>query len=121
VKVKIGLLDICDNAERLRVIRETVGPDVGIMVDANHVYSASTAIRMGHLMEPYNIRFFEEPVVPEDREGYRRVRAENSVPAVDGETEFTRFGFRDFIGGGCLDIAQPDLTVCGGLRPSRKS
>lgn len=115
LKVKIGLLDIRDDAERLRVIRETVGPDVGIMVDANHAYTAATAIQMGRLMEPYNIRFFEEPVVPEDREGYRRVRAETSIPVAGGEAEFTRFGFRDFIGGGCVDIAQPDLTVCGGF------
>jgi D-galactarolactone cycloisomerase len=115
LKVKIGLLDIKDDAERLRVIRETIGPDVGIMVDANHAYSAATAIRMGKLMEPYNIEFFEEPVVPEDRDGYRRVRTENPVPVAGGETEFTRFGFRDFIGGGCVDIAQPDLTVCGGF------
>lgn len=115
LKVKIGLLDIKDDAERLRVIRETVGSEVGIMVDANHAYTAATAIQMGRLMEPYNIRFFEEPVVPEDREGYRRVRAETSIPVAGGEAEFTRFGFRDFIGGGCVDIAQPDLTVCGGF------
>ncbi|KAL1871211.1 hypothetical protein Plec18167_007145 [Paecilomyces lecythidis] len=115
LKVKIGLLDVHADAERLRVIREHVGPDVDIMVDANHAYSASTAIQMGRLMAPYNIRFFEEPVVPEDKEGYRRVRADNPVPVAGGETEFTRFGFHDFISGGCVDIVQPDLGVCGGF------
>jgi D-galactarolactone cycloisomerase len=115
LKIKIGLLDIRADAERVRVIRETVGPDVGIMVDANHAYSAATAIRMGHLIEPYDIRFFEEPVVPEDRDGYRRVRAENPIPVAGGEAEFTRYGFRDFIGGGCVDITQPDLTATGGF------
>lgn len=115
VKVKIGLLDIRSDAERLRVIRHSLGPEVGIMVDANHAYSAATAIRMGRLMEPYNILFFEEPVVPEDREGYRRVRMENPIPVAGGEAEFTRYGFRDLIGGGCVDVAQPDLTVCGGF------
>ncbi|RSH80103.1 hypothetical protein EHS25_007305 [Saitozyma podzolica] len=115
VKVKIGLLDIRSDAERLRVIRQSLGPDVGIMVDANHGYSAATAIRMGRLMEPYSILFFEEPVVPEDREGNRRVRMENPIPVAGGEAEFTRYGFRDLIGGGCVDVAQPDLTVCGGF------
>ncbi|KAJ5619814.1 hypothetical protein N7510_003798 [Penicillium lagena] len=115
LKVKIGLLDIRADAERLRIIRETVGPSVAIMVDANHAYSASTAIQMGKLMENYDIRFFEEPVIPEDRAGYRRVRAENPIPVAGGEAEFTRYGFRDFLGEGCVDIVQPDLTVCGGF------
>lgn len=70
---------------------------------------------MGRLMEPYDIRFFEEPVIPEDRDGYRKVRAENPIPVAGGECEFTRFGFRDFIAGGCVDIIQPDLAVCGGF------
>jgi D-galactarolactone cycloisomerase len=115
LKVKVGLLDLKSDAERLRVIRNAVGPDIGIMVDANHAYTASTAIRMGRLMHPFDISFFEEPVVPEDRDGYRRVRRENPIPVAGGECEFTRYGFRDLIAGGCVDIAQPDLAVCGGF------
>ena len=115
LKVKIGLLDIKADAERLRVIRNAVGSEIGILVDANHAYSAATAIRMGRLMEPLDIRFLEEPVVPEDRDGYRRVRQQNPIPVAGGECEFTRYGFRDLIGGGCVDIAQPDLAVCGGF------
>ena len=115
LKVKIGLLDVRSDMTRLRVIREAVGQDIGIMVDANHAYSAGTAIRVGRLMEPFDIRFFEEPVVPEDHDGYRRVRQENPIPVAGGECEFTRYGFRDLIGGGCVDIAQPDLAVCGGF------
>ncbi|GFZ49270.1 hypothetical protein JCM24511_07389 [Saitozyma sp. JCM 24511] len=93
VKVKIGLLDIRSDAERLRVIRHSLGPEVGIMVDANHAYSAATAIRMGK----------------------DTVGSENPVPVAGGEAEFTRYGFRDLIGGGCVDVAQPDLTVYGGF------
>lgn len=115
LKVKIGLLDLHADAERLRIIRQTVGPNVAIMVDANHAYSAATAIQMGKLIEKYDIRFFEEPVIPEDRAGYRRVRAEIPIPVAGGEAEFTRYGFRDFFCEGCVDIVQPDLTVCGGF------
>jgi D-galactarolactone cycloisomerase len=115
LKVKVGLLDIRKDAERLRVIRDAVGPDIGVLVDANHAYSSATAIRMGRLMEKVEVCVFEEPVVPEDRDGYRRVRAENPIPVAGGECEFTRYGFRDLIGGGCVDIAQPDLAVCGGF------
>ncbi|MDR5762853.1 mandelate racemase/muconate lactonizing enzyme family protein [Caballeronia sp. LZ035] len=115
LKVKIGLLSLKDDIERLRVIRAAVGPDIAMLVDANHAYNATSAIRMGRLMEPLDVRFFEEPVVPEDKAGYRRVRAENPVPVAGGECEFTRYGFAELIGTGCVDIAQPDLAVCGGF------
>ena len=115
LKVKIGLLPLAADIERLRVIRNTVGDRVGLLVDANHAYTAASAVRMGRLMEPFDVRFFEEPVVPEDRDGYRKVRAENPIPVAGGECEFTRFGFRDLIAGGCVDIVQPDLAVCGGF------
>jgi D-galactarolactone cycloisomerase len=115
LKVKIGLLPLAKDIERIRVIRAAVGPDIGLLVDANHGYNAATAVRMGRLMEPFDIRFFEEPVPPEDRDGYRKVRAENPIPVAGGECEFTRYGFRDLIVGGCVDVVQPDLAVCGGF------
>ena len=115
LKLKIGLLGIEQDIERIRVIREAVGPTIGLLVDANHAYTAATAIRMGRKMEPYDVRFFEEPVVPEDLDGYRFVRQQNPIPVAGGECEFTRYGFRDLIAGGCVDVAQPDLAVCGGF------
>lgn len=115
LKVKIGLLSLEKDLERLRAIRKAIGPDIGLLVDANHGYNAASAIRMGHLMQDVGVLFFEEPVIPEDRDGYRKVRAENPIPVAGGECEFTRYGFRDFIAGGCVDIIQPDLAVCGGF------
>ncbi|MDJ0895639.1 MAG: mandelate racemase/muconate lactonizing enzyme family protein [Alphaproteobacteria bacterium] len=115
LKVKIGLLSLAQDLARLRLIRETVGPGIGLMVDANHAYNAGTAVRMGRMMEPYDVRFFEEPVPPEDRDGYRKVRAENPIPVAGGECDFTRYGFRDLIAGGCVDIVQPDISACGGF------
>lgn len=115
LKVKIGLLGLKDDMARLSVIREAVGPNIGMLVDANHAYNASSAIRMGRMMETLDVRFFEEPVVPEDKDGYRRVRQENPIPVAGGECEFTRYGFANLIAGGCVDIAQPDLAVCGGF------
>lgn len=115
LKIKIGLLPLAQDIERIKVIRNAVGPSIGLLVDANHAYNAASAVRMGRLMEPYDIRFFEEPVPPEDRDGYRKVRAESPIPVAGGECEFTRYGFRDFIAGGCVDVVQPDLAVCGGF------
>lgn len=115
LKIKIGLLPLAQDIERIKVIRNAVGPSIGLLVDANHAYNAASAVRMGRLMEPFDIRFFEEPVPPEDRDGYRKVRAESPIPVAGGECEFTRYGFRDFISGGCVDVVQPDLAVCGGF------
>ncbi len=115
LKVKIGLLSLKQDIERLKVIRQAVGPDIGLLVDANHGYNAASAIRMGRMMEPLDVLFFEEPVPPEDRDGYRKVRAENPIPVAGGECDFTRYGFRDLIAGGCVDVVQPDLAVCGGF------
>lgn len=115
IKIKIGLLSVGADAARIELIRRVVGDGVKLMADANHAYTAATAIRMGRVLEKHDILWFEEPVPPEDRDGYRRVRAALDVPIAGGEAEFTRFGFRDLIAGGCVDIVQPDLCSCGGL------
>jgi len=115
LKIKIGLLRVEDDCERVAAVREAVGPDCTLLVDANHAYNAMTAVHMARGLERYGVRWFEEPVPPEDREGYRRVRSSTSVPIAGGECEYTRYGFRDLIAGGCVDIAQPDLCVAGGF------
>jgi D-galactarolactone cycloisomerase len=93
LKIKVGLLSLADDIERLRVIRAAVGPRIGLLIDANHAYNAASAVRMGRLMEAHQVEFFEEPVPPEDREGYRKVRRENPIAVAGGECEFTRYGF----------------------------
>jgi D-galactarolactone cycloisomerase len=85
------------------------------MVDANHAYNTATAARMARGLESLGVRWFEEPVPPEDRDGYRAVRRASSVPIAGGECEYTRYGFRDLIAGGWVDIAQPDLCAAGGF------
>jgi len=115
LKMKVGLLSIEADAERVDVVRRAVGKDVKLLVDANHAYTAAAAIRMGRKLDEHAVLWFEEPVIPEDRAGYRRVREALSIPIAGGECEYTRYGFRDLFVGECVDIAQPDLCVCGGL------
>lgn len=119
VKGKVGLLSLEDDLARLRAVREVIGPGVGLAVDANHGYNAASASRFARMMEPLDVAWFEEPVVPEDLEGYRRVRATTTIPIAGGECAFTRWGFRDFIEGGCADIVQPDLAAAGGFSEFR--
>lgn len=114
VKAKVGFLDVADDARRLHAVHEGLDGG-GLAVDSNHAYDLASARRMaGHLRE-LDALWFEEPVVPEDRAAYRRLRADGDVPIAGGECEFTRFGFAELIEQGCVDIAQPDLGVMGGI------
>jgi len=114
IKMKVGF-GLPRDTEGVAVVRQAIGTDIELMVDANHAYDAATAIRLGRALAPYHIAWFEEPVVPENLEGYRAVRQALDVPIAGGEAEFTRYGFRDLISRGCVDIAQPDICLCGGL------
>lgn len=115
LKIKIGLLSVSADLARVAAIREAIGPETALLADANHAYNAYTAIRMGRGLERYDVLWFEEPVPPEDREGYRKVRETLDMAIAGGEGEYTRYGFKSFLGDGCVDIAQPDLCVCGGF------
>jgi D-galactarolactone cycloisomerase len=120
LKIKIGLLSVEHDLRRVEAIREAVGPHTLLLADANHAYNAFTAVRMGRGLQENGVRWFEEPVPPEDREGYRHVRDSLDLAIAGGECEFTRYGFRDLFTAGCVDIAQPDVCVCGGVSEFRK-
>jgi D-galactarolactone cycloisomerase len=120
LKCKIGLLHVHEDAERIAVIRDAVGPEKLLMVDANHAYNFHTARRMGKSIEPLNIHFFEEPVLPEDHQGYRMLRESLNMAIAAGENEFTRFGFLDLLSKGCLDIIQPNIGCAGGFTEVRR-
>ncbi len=119
VKLKVGF-GVEEDAAVTRAVREAIGPDVALMVDANHAYDAVAAIRLGRMIEPYDIGWFEEPVPPEDVAGYRAVKAALSIPVAGGECEFTRFGFRDLLVSRAIDIIQPDTCAAGGLSECKK-
>lgn len=115
LKCKIGLLSIEEDIVRIRTIREELGQDFKIFVDCNHAYNAFTAVRIGKELEKLNVIFIEEPVPPEDYHGYRQVRNKLNIAIAGGEAEYTRYGFLNLIENECVDIAQPDLGVCGGF------
>jgi D-galactarolactone cycloisomerase len=115
VKMKVGLLPVDHDLERVAAVRQAIGPDRILLVDANHAYNAATALRMARGLTRFDAGWFEEPVPPEDRDGYRTLRQARFVPIAGGECEFTRYGFRDLFTAGCVDIAQPDLCASGGF------
>ncbi|MEA5117058.1 MAG: mandelate racemase/muconate lactonizing enzyme family protein, partial [Propionicimonas sp.] len=115
LKAKIGLLSIEEDRKRLELIRQYVGTGVDLLVDCNHAYTFNAARRMGDVLADLGVLWFEEPVVPEDKAGYRKLRDVCPVAVAGGEAEYGRFGFASLILGGCVDIAQPDLCVSGGI------
>ena len=115
VKMKIGGAPINEDVERVRVVREAVGPDVRLMVDANCAYRYYEAIEIARKMEPYDVFWFEEPVNPDDYEGHKLISQATTIPIATGENEYTRYGFRDLIENRCAAIIQPDALIMGGI------
>ena len=119
IKLKVGY-DLRTDVRYVRAIRETIGNEIALMVDANHAYNASEAIRLARALEPYNVYWFEEPVPPEDIEGYLEVKRNTDLLIAGGECEYTRYGFRQWIARRAVDILQPDLCAAGGFTEMQK-
>ncbi len=115
VKMKIGGVPIKEDVERVRVVREAIGPDAKLMVDANCAYRYYEAIDIARKMEPYDIFWFEEPVNPDDYRGHKLITEATTIPIATGENEYTRYGFRDLIESRSAAILQPDALVMGGI------
>ena len=114
IKMKVGL-GLATDLRHVRAVRRAIGDDIQLMVDANHAYSLSEALRLAEAIEELDIAFFEEPVSPEDYDGYRELRQRISIPIAGGECEYLLEGFRHLLSGRCVDIAQPDICAAGGL------
>ena len=104
-----------EDIERLAAVREAVGPEVEVLIDANNGYYAKQAIRMARAFEPYNVGWFEEPVLADDIEGLAAVARASDIPIATGEHEYTKYGFKDLIARGGADIVQPDVGRVGGI------
>src|SRR5215831_453432 len=78
------------------------------------------AIRLGRQIEEFEIAWFEEPVPPEDLQGYKQVKSALRIPIAGGEAEFTRWGFRWLLTERAIDILQPDVCAAGGISECKK-
>ncbi|MGJ8733969.1 MAG: mandelate racemase/muconate lactonizing enzyme family protein [Cellulophaga sp.] len=119
IKMKVGL-SIEEDVKYVAAIRKAIGNDIRLMIDANHAYSYQEAIELCRRVEKYNISWFEEPVSPEDYDGYRRLRENTTIPIAGGECEYLKFGFKRLLEKECVDIAQPDICASGGLTEAKR-
>lgn len=115
MKLKIGHVSPAEDLSIIKAIREAIGYDLKLMVDANRAYNATEAIRLAKQMEQYDIYWFEEPVPPEDIDGCIEVKNNTNIPIAAGECEATRYGFRQLITRRAVDILQPNVTIAGGF------
>jgi L-alanine-DL-glutamate epimerase-like enolase superfamily enzyme len=118
VKMKVGM-DFGraerEDIERVAAVRKAVGDDVALYVDANNGYYSKQAIYMAREFEQYQVGWFEEPVLADDIKGLAEVRQATSIPIATGEHEYTKYGFKELIAGGGVDIVQPDVGRVGGV------
>ena len=114
LKMKVGH-SLDQDRRNVESVRAAIGDEIKLMVDANHAYNFKEARELGSVLEDQNIGWFEEPLSPEDYEGYRRLRESLKVPIAAGECEYLIYGFKRLFEGKCVDIAQPDACGTGGL------
>jgi len=113
-KMKIGL-GPKEDIKLAEAVRRCVGDEYRFMADANHAYTTSDAFYVGRGLEELNAYWFEEPIAPEDYDGYRELRAGLKVNIAGGEAEFNRWGWRSLLESRGLSIAQPEVCALGGI------
>jgi L-rhamnonate dehydratase len=108
------------NVELVRTARESIGDEIDLMADAYMGWNLDYAKRMLPLLEPFHLRWLEEPVIPDDIHGYAELKSYGRVPIAGGEHEFTMHGFRDLLAARAVDYIQFDTNRVGGITQARK-
>lgn len=114
MKTRVGPTEPEKMVARVAAVREAIGPDIPLMVDANQQMSVKQAIQIGHMMEDLNLTWFEEPVICHNHEGEAELRAALQTPIASGETVYTHRGVLRMLQAGAADVVMPDLQRMGG-------
>lgn len=114
MKTRVGPGDPRAMVARVRAVREAVGPDIALMVDANQQMNRKQAIRIGRMLEEIGLTWFEEPLICHDHEGEARLSAELDTPIASGETVYTHRGILAMLEARSADVLMPDLQRMGG-------
>jgi L-alanine-DL-glutamate epimerase-like enolase superfamily enzyme len=120
VKIKIGGVSIAADAERVRVVREAIGPDARLMVDSLHAYDVTQAMKMADAIRDYNIYWFESPVALEDMAGHGVVNSSSGIPVCANETLSGISQFKHLVEHRGATYLHFDLSVCGGISEAIK-
>ena len=122
IKMKVGRAKLGDDIARVRAVRELIGPEIPLMVDANMRWDVETAVCAAQKLREYDIFWLEEPTIPDDVVGHARIAKEGGVPIATGENLHTIYEFRNMIENGHVAYPEPDVSNIGGItgrRPAR--
>ena len=114
MKMKIGM-GPKEDLKLVSAVRDTIGSEFKLMVDANHAYNKNDALYVGKGLDEMNIYWFEEPVAPEDYDSYKELKEKLKTNIAGGEAEFTKYGWNQLLKNNCIDIAQPEVCGLGGI------
>ena len=115
IKMKVGRDHLAEDVERVAAMRELMGPEAALMVDANMRWTVAQAISAAHALAPFGVYWLEEPIAPDDYAGHRRVATEGSVPVAAGESLRSVGEFAHLIGAGGVAFPEPDVSNVGGI------
>lgn len=121
IKIKVGSPSLDADIERLRKVREAVGPHIQIMMDANQGMSVPSALALARKVSDLDIHWFEEPIPRTDFDGYAQIRHQAGIAVAMGEREFDLVGLRELLRRNALDLWQPDILRLGGVEGWRQS
>ena len=115
IKMKVGRPQLGEDVARVAAVREAIGPDLTLMVDANMGWSVDQAIRASHAFATHDVYWLEEPTIPDDVAGHARIARDGALPIATGENLHTLYEFQNMIGAGCVSFPEPDVSNCGGI------
>lgn len=114
IKIKVGK-NIRQDIQRIEAVRSTIGEEIDLLIDANEAWDLNTTIRFLNEIERFNIYWLEEPLMADDIDGYKELYRRSSIPITAGESEYTKYGFKELITRNAVHIVQPDVTRVGGI------
>ncbi len=120
MKIKIGRPSALEDYERVAAVRDLIGPDIDLMVDANQTLTISEALRRARLFEPLNLLWFEEPLPAADITGHRQLAQSTAIPIAVGESLYSVHQFHEYLSQQAAHVLQPDAAKLGGITPFLK-
>jgi len=115
-----GSKGVEENLKLVKAVRNAVGYDVELMLDCWNSWTINYAVKMAKKLERYEPAWLEEPLMPDDIEGHVKLRRKVEIPIAGGEHEYTRWGAKELLKRGAVDILQMDVTWAGGITEMRK-